>query len=231
VSALADGDSFRHRIHEGKVGLDRKIAPDNPKNQPGQQPFAGFLSYIEPIARRARYPMADIKSLIKNDEFVSDFVRFSAGLLDEKFLRRKYHVFSQNDWEQLGQSDELVEAIETARLRKQRDGSLKRELAQKYVLSGPSVLNEIMESAANERHKIDAVKALDALAGGESQAAPAEDRFVIQINLGADKILIDKPRRPTIEHDNADTDTPRGFCYPALAAKKDREDGGGGIPW
>ena len=41
---------------------------------------------------------------------------------------------------------------------------------------------------ANERHRIDSVKALDALASTGAEAAAAGARFEITINLGADHI-------------------------------------------
>src|SRR5262249_46096249 len=39
---------------------------------------------------------------------------------------------------------------------------------------------------ASDKHKIDAVRALDSLAGGNSPEAAQEDRIVIRIDLGAD---------------------------------------------
>src|SRR6516225_4504793 len=58
-------------------------------------------------ARKKRQPTirakaaVDTTSLIENQDFVSDFARFSESLLDEKFLRRKYK-FDNIVWEKLG---------------------------------------------------------------------------------------------------------------------------------
>ena len=44
------------------------------------------------------------------------------------------------------------------------------------------------DPSANERHRIDSIKALDALASTGAEAAAAGARFEITINLGADHI-------------------------------------------
>jgi hypothetical protein len=103
-----------------------------------------------------------------------------------------------------------------------------------------------MNPAANDKHRIDASKALDSFTG--EKTTPAEDRFSIVINLGNDKILIDKPIakdvtpakpalgksiRPTprdvdaeiVDHDNDDAQ--RSFCFPAIAAIRNGNEGGG----
>jgi hypothetical protein len=123
-----------------------------------------------------------------------------------------------------------VEAIELERVRRARSGQTKREKSQQHLARAPDVLAKIMDNeGANDRHRIDSVKTLDALAG-ESQTAPLqEERFVINIVLSAnEKITIDKPIRRgpddgrVIEHDD---DTPPPLA--AIAANK-RKDGDGG---
>ena len=79
---------------------------------------------------------------------------------------------------------------------------------------------------ANARHRIDSVKVLDDLAANGPVAAPAADRFVIQINLGSDTLRFDK----SIAIDANDIDPSNGAdtgVIAAIAAKKSTESGGG----
>ena len=135
--------------------------------------------------------------LLTDAEFVSDLARYSEKLLTEKFIRRKYNL-TDDAWEHLGEDDALVEAIENEKLRRIRNGSAKREKAQAHIVAAPDVLHGILaDSAANPRHRIDAVKALDAIAEPGPQTAQQADRFVIHIDLGEDhKLTIDKPYKP-----------------------------------
>jgi hypothetical protein len=91
--------------------------------------------------------MDDPTALINNSDFLLDFCRFSEGILDEKFLRKKYRCFNDDDWARLGESDELVSAIEAEKIRRIRDGSAKREKSQLHIVRGPDVLNGIMLDA------------------------------------------------------------------------------------
>jgi hypothetical protein len=193
--------------------------------------------------------MHDAAALIKDDAFITDFARFSEGILDEKFLRRKYRL-AEVDWIRLGADDQLVEAIELEKIRRIRNGAAKREKAQQLVVKGPEILSGIaLDTTASARHRVDAIRTLDTMSDTGPEAAPAADRFQIVINLGADKIFIDKPiakditptnTRPTLNksskpnppHDvdgeiiDHDTAAQGSFCFAALAAR--RGDGGGG---
>jgi hypothetical protein len=63
----------------------------------------------------------------------------------------------------------------------------------KHIVRGPNVLSEIMDNPnANERHRVDAIKTLDALAANGPEKVPAADRFIISIHLGADTEHYDK---------------------------------------
>jgi hypothetical protein len=63
----------------------------------------------------------------------------------------------------LGESDKLVELVEACKLRRIRSGATKRERAQNEIIDAPPILGGIMrDSNANERHRIDSIKALDA---------------------------------------------------------------------
>jgi hypothetical protein len=134
--------------------------------------------------------MDDPTALINDSDFLLDFCRFSEGLLDEKFLRKKYHCFTDDDWARLGESDELVSAIEAEKIRRIRDGSAKRELAQKHIVRGPDVLNSIMmDASASPKHRIDSARTLDQFAANGPGAGAADStRFIIQINLGDDHV-------------------------------------------
>jgi hypothetical protein len=126
------------------------------------------------------------KNLIDDHAFVVDMARFADGLLTEKQIKKKYG-FNAATWESLGSDDELVEKIEAEKLRRIRDGSTKRERAQVEIVDAAPILGGIMrDPGANERHRIDAVKTLDALAANGPEAAPTADRFIITINLNSD---------------------------------------------
>jgi hypothetical protein len=131
------------------------------------------------------------QSCRENGELLQDLARYSEGLYSEKFIRRKYRdILSDADWERAGKDDALVQAIELEKVRRERSGQAKRERAQQHITKGPDVLEKIMsDDDANERHRIDAVKALDALADPGPQTAPPAELFRIVIDLTADAKL------------------------------------------
>jgi len=124
---------------------------------------------------------------LNNLELVTDLTRFAEGLLEEKHVRKKYR-FTEDDWTKLGADEKFVEAVELERIRRIRDGSFKREKAQQLIVKGPDVLDSIMmDTKASPKHKVDAIKTLDALADPGAQAAHNDsDRIVIKIDLGSD---------------------------------------------
>jgi hypothetical protein len=160
-------------------------------------------------------------------ELVTDLARFSEELISEAAVRKKYR-FSENDWEKLGGDDALFEAVEAEKTRRVRDGSAKREKAQQLVVQAPGVLGGIMNDPnANPRHRIDSAKALDDFAAnGPGATVPAEARFIIQINMGADHV---ENYSKSIKVDPLDQDpfnpTPAEVLA-AIAAKKSEGDGG-----
>src|SRR5262245_6562772 len=170
--------------------------------------------------------MDDPTSLIDDHEFITDCARYAEGLLSEKEVKKKHH-FDNDTWTRLGESDALVEAIEAEKLRRIRNGSTKRERAQKLVAQAPGVLGHIMLDAnASPKHRIDASKALDAFAANGPEAAPALDRFQIIINLGDDVLKFDKSIE--INPNDADpnnTDTAPQGLLPIIAANKRKDDG------
>jgi hypothetical protein len=133
--------------------------------------------------------MASVPSqtLRENDELVADLARYAESILTESQVRRKYK-FDEQVWEQIGTDDLMCEMIEAERVRRIRNGAAKREKAQLHVVAAPDVLSEILKDPkANARHRIDASKALDDLAGFAPQRPGVEqDRVVIRIDLSAD---------------------------------------------
>src|SRR5215475_14009630 len=66
-------------------------------------------------------------------ELIENLARYAEGLLSKEAVKKK-HRFDAATWEQLGENDALVEAIEAEKLRRIRNGQAKRELAQKHVV-------------------------------------------------------------------------------------------------
>ena len=126
------------------------------------------------------------RSLIDNHELITDLARFSEALCTESAIRKKWRL-SEDTWELLGSSDELVRAIEEEKTRRIRSGTTKRELAQQHILRGPNVLATIMDDPkANARHRVDSIKALNAIADPGPEAATEQERIFITINMSAD---------------------------------------------
>jgi len=126
------------------------------------------------------------RSLIDNHELVTDLARFSETLLSESAVRKKWRL-SEEVWEQLGGDDEFVRAVEEEKTRRIRSGATKRELAQAHIIRGPGALAAIMDSpTSNDRHKVDAIKALNAIADPGPEAAMEQEKIFIRIDLSAD---------------------------------------------
>jgi hypothetical protein len=126
------------------------------------------------------------RSLIDNHELITDLARFSEALCTESAIRKKWRL-SEDTWELLGSSDELVRAIEEEKTRRIRSGATKRELAQQHIIRGPNVLATIMDDPrANARHRVDSIKTLNAIADPGAEAAVEQERIYIRIDLGAD---------------------------------------------
>jgi hypothetical protein len=169
-------------------------------------------------------------SLEDNRDFVSDCARYGEGLLSEEAVRRKY-CFDDGAWGKLGDNEALIEAIEAEKIRRVRDGSAARERAQQLFATAPSVLGNILhDDSASPRHRIESARELRQIAANGPEAAPAADRFVITINLGAEVLHFDKSIAiDPNDVDPNDTDTaPQGL--PAIVAANQRKDDGGGDP-
>lgn len=148
------------------------------------------------------------QKLLEDQSFIEDLARFADGVLTEKQVRQKWHFFDEAEWNTLGQSDELVEKIELEKTRRIRSGATKRELAQLHVIKGPTILDGIAtDQKQSAKHRIDAIKALDSLAGGESQATAEQDRYHIVINLGNDRLVFAGAVKPKDPNDTKTIDS------------------------
>jgi hypothetical protein len=126
------------------------------------------------------------RSLHENFELIQDLCRYAENLASESAIRKKWRL-SEETWELLGSSDELVRAIEEEKTRRIRSGATKRELAQQHIIRGPAVLATIMDDPrANARHRVDSIKALDSLAANGPGAAAEQEHITIRIDMGSD---------------------------------------------
>ena len=125
-------------------------------------------------------------ALIENQALLEDLARYSEGILSQQQVKKRWQeLIDEKTWETLGSDDALVQAIELEKARLVRSGAAKRERAQQHIVKAPDILEKIM----NARHRVDSIKALDALADPGPQAAPPADRFIITIDLTADAKL------------------------------------------
>src|SRR5262245_57605541 len=110
---------------------------------------------------------------LEDDELIENLARFADGTLSEAAVKAKYRI-SKEEWEALGTNDKLVELVEARKLFRVRSGPTKRERAQIEIVDAPPILGGIMRDPnANERHRIDSIKTLDALASTGAEAAAA----------------------------------------------------------
>jgi len=175
------------------------------------------------------------RSLIDDQSFIEDLARFAEGVISEKQVRQKYHLFDESTWVALN-DDALVERIELEKIRRIRSGQAKREKAQSLIVQAVDILGQIaLDPKENARHRIDASKTLDSFADpGPTHAPDSGERYRIIINLGNDRHVIDKQIRPVAPGENVEIlepskdAAPQGLL-PMIAAKK-REDNGSGEP-
>jgi hypothetical protein len=163
---------------------------------------------------------------LEDDELIENLARFADGTLSEAAVKARHHL-SNEDWAAMGENDRLIELVEAAKLRRIRSGATKRERAQIEIVDGPPILGKIMRDPnANERHRIDSIKTLDALASTGAEAAAAGARFEITINLGSDTEHYSKSI--TIDPNDTDpNDVDTTNVIAAITMNKPRDDGGG----
>jgi len=145
--------------------------------------IAGFI--VDDVATPSSVP-DPTRALRENHELVQDLCRYAENLISESAVRKKWRL-SETTWELLGADDELVRAIEEEKTRRIRSGATKREAAQQHIVRGPGILASIMDDTrASPRHRVDSVKALNAIADPGPEAAIGEEKVIIRIDLSAD---------------------------------------------
>jgi len=155
------------------------------------EPYRGLPGFALDDAPAAPSPLEralpnPIQSLRENVELITDLARYTEGVLTEKQVRKKHHLLTEATWTALN-DDAVVEAVELEQTRRIRTGAAKRELAQLHIIKGPAILDSIAtDKKQSAKHRIDSIKALDALADPGSQHAAPEERIFIKIDLGAD---------------------------------------------
>jgi hypothetical protein len=70
--------------------------------------------------------------LTDDSELIEDLARYAENVLSEKEVRKR-HRLTEKDWVALAEDDDFVRKVDDRRTRRIRDGSCKRELAQKHV--------------------------------------------------------------------------------------------------
>jgi hypothetical protein len=178
-------------------------------------------------------------SFLDDSELIEDLARYAENVLSEQEVRKR-HRLTEKDWIAMAEDDDFVRRVDDRKLRRIRDGSTKRELAQKHVVRGPQVLATIMDDpAAHAKHKVDAIKTLDQLATPPGQSAGADtSRFLIQINIGGDvetynksrSIMVDDPHDVSTKStviDADDTGDIETTTLAIFAAKQNKDSGGG----
>ena len=129
--------------------------------------------------------------------FIIDCCLFCEGVLAEDKIKSKYGL-TDSAWARLAENEPLVQAVETEKARRVRDGTAAREKAQWLFVQAPDVLGNILNDATTSpRHRIEAARELRQVALGGSEATPATgDRFIIRIDLtagGGEVLEFNKP--------------------------------------
>ena len=166
-------------------------------------------------------------ALLEDDELIENLARFADGTLSEAVVKARHHLTNE-DWAMLGESDRLVELVEACKLRRLRSGATKRERAQIEIVDGPPILGKIMRDPnANERHRIDSIRALDALASHGAEAAAAGARFEITIVLNGDVEHYNKSIAVDVNDTDPNVDVTPQEAIAAITMNKLKDDGGG----
>ena len=126
-------------------------------------------------------------------QFVVDCTRAGEGLLSDDELRDKYEL-SQAEFQKISTNKALIRAIRAESQRRVNLGTAAREAAAKIFVRAPQVLGNILDDkSASPKHRIDSARELRATAIGsdsERNTADSSEKFVIQINLGADHVEV-----------------------------------------
>jgi len=99
------------------------------------------------------------RSLIDNHELITDLARFSEALCTESAIRKKWRL-SEDTWELLGSSDELVRAIEEEKTRRIRSGQQNGSSRSSISFADPTfwprswTIPRRMRAAPRRQHQI-----------------------------------------------------------------------------
>jgi hypothetical protein len=129
--------------------------------------------------------------------FVSDASRNKERLFSDQRLIEKYGL-SMDAWTEIAKNPAFRLAVDAEHERRVFNGDAARESAAKIFSEAPTVLGEILnDKQASPKHRIDAARELRATANvGAEKVGDDADRFHIVINLGGDKVVIDKQVAP-----------------------------------
>src|SRR5262245_49725041 len=128
--------------------------------------------------------------------FITDCSRNRERLLNDNQIQEKYSL-SPDYWNGLAQNKTLRLKINAEHERRVRNGTAAQESAAKIFAEAPEVLGTIIQDkSASPRHRIEAARELRATAGTGAETTSTADRFIITINLGEDRLLVNKPIKP-----------------------------------
>jgi hypothetical protein len=150
-------------------------------------------------------------------EFLTDCARFGEGVLSRDQIKLRYPRITEDDWNTTLDTPEMLASIDIERTKRIRNGVAAREKAALvHAEKGIDVLAGMLTSDASPtRARIEASKELARVATPPAEHLPGlgTERFVIQINLGSDIEIYDKPRAIT-PHDDV-VATPKALPEPA----------------
>jgi len=130
--------------------------------------------------------------------FVCDAARNSEGIFNDGQITEKYGLTLET-WRQLVKNKSLARAVFHERQRRVRSGLAAQEAAAELFAQAPAVLGGIMNNPyASPRHKVEAIRELrqTAINNGSERTAKDAEQFIITINIGDDKLLINKSITP-----------------------------------
>ena len=139
----------------------------------------------------------------KGRQFIVDATRAGEGVITDQELQERYELSAAGSAghrkRQGGRScsSEMKESAGCAL------GLAAKELAAKFFVKSPGILDQIQNHANSPRHKIDAIRELRATANGGDGEGPTSqgEKFSIIINLGSDvgdriEKTFDMPKKP-----------------------------------
>ena len=151
--------------------------------------------------------------------FIIDATRAGEGVISDQELQERYEL-STVDLKNIAADKAVGRAIRDERERRVRTGIAAKELAAKFFVKSPEILDGIQSDAqSNARHKIDAIRELRATANGGDGEGPTSqgEKFSIIINLGSDvgdriEKTFDMPKKPVqLEMDLENKDDGNGW--------------------